>query len=308
MKLANMKIGARLGLGFGLIMLLMVAVGLTGYWGVSESTNTTIEMLRGDGTVAEHAAKAQTDVIELRRYEKDLYLNIGDKEKERDYLQKWKVQLEHLNARLADLDKSVILPKDKGAVKTMKTELGHYERGFAKVHDRIVVGQVKTPQEANAAINDYKGEIHQLEKISEEMADEANKRMDEKEPVMVKLARHTSLIVSISILLGIILTLATGFMITRSITFPLQEAVTISNRLAEGDLNMNIEVNRGDEVGHLLTAMQNMVAKLRMIVGEVKSAADNVASGSQQLSSSSEEMSQGATEQAAAAEEASWNR
>jgi methyl-accepting chemotaxis protein len=96
-----------------------------------------------------------------------------------------------------------------------------------------------------------------------------------------------------------------SYFITRSITGPLNEAVKVSNRLAEGDLTVTIASSGQDEAAMLLTAMQNMLAKLREVVGEVKSAAANVASGSQELSSSAEEMSQGASEQAAAAEEAS---
>src|SRR5574341_1046972 len=70
-------------------------------------------------------------------------------------------------------------------------------------------------------------------------------------------------------------------------------------------LASGIDVVNQDETGQLLTAMKNMVEKLRSVVADVKTAADNVASGSQQLSSGSEQMSQGTTEQAASAEEAS---
>ncbi len=93
--------------------------------------------------------------------------------------------------------------------------------------------------------------------------------------------------------------------IARSIQRPLDEAVGISNKLSEGDLNINIEVTSTDETGQLLAAMKNMVERLKLVVADVKSSADNVASGSQQLSAGSEQMSQGTTEQAAAAEEAS---
>jgi methyl-accepting chemotaxis protein len=85
----------------------------------------------------------------------------------------------------------------------------------------------------------------------------------------------------------------------------LAEAVAVTQRIAEGDLTHDVNVDSHDEIGKLLAAMKAMVEKLRDIVGDVQSAAENVSSGSQELSSSSEEMSQGATEQAASAEEAS---
>lgn len=104
---------------------------------------------------------------------------------------------------------------------------------------------------------------------------------------------------------GIILAICLGVFIARIISQPLREAVEVSNKLADGDLTVSFSAKSKDETGQLLTAMWNMVEKLKVVVVDVKNAADNVAAGSQELSSGSEEMSQGATEQAAAAEEAS---
>jgi len=94
-------------------------------------------------------------------------------------------------------------------------------------------------------------------------------------------------------------------LLARSITRPMLQAVGVANRLSRGDLTMDVTADSSDETGQLLTAMGNMVNKLREIVAEVTAAADNVAGGSTELSASAESMSQGATEQAAAAEEAS---
>jgi methyl-accepting chemotaxis protein len=114
--------------------------------------------------------------------------------------------------------------------------------------------------------------------------------------------RNTIIIVSVAaIVIGILM----AVLISRSISRPLKAAVQASNKLAEGDLSMTIEVKSNDEAGQLLKAMKNMVEKLRTVVADVKGASDNVASGSQQLSAGAEQMSQGTTEQAASAEEAS---
>ena len=105
--------------------------------------------------------------------------------------------------------------------------------------------------------------------------------------------------------LALVLAAVITFLLARSITRPMLQAVEVADRLSQGDLTMNVESQSSDETGQLLTAMGSMVLKLREIVAEVSSAADNVAGGSTELSASAESMSQGATEQAAAAEEAS---
>lgn len=51
--------------------------------------------------------------------------------------------------------------------------------------------------------------------------------------------------------------------LTRSITRPISEGVDVANRLANGDLSVNIEVKNTDETGQLLNAMKNMVERLK---------------------------------------------
>jgi methyl-accepting chemotaxis protein len=107
------------------------------------------------------------------------------------------------------------------------------------------------------------------------------------------------------VVIGVILAMALGIILTRAITGPVSQGVRFSEDLSEGDLDARLDVDQKDEIGVLGKAMQEMQAKLREIVGEVKAASENVASGSEQLSASAEQMSQGATEQAAAVEEVS---
>jgi methyl-accepting chemotaxis protein len=303
--LKNMKIGMRLGLGFGIVLLLLIGIAVSGYWGTNAMSSTTIKMLQGDAMVAEHAARARANTNALRRYEKDLYLNIGDKVKEAKYLDEWNAQHEHLTARLNDLEKVVVIDAEKDEVKTMKAELATYDAGFKKVYGMIQAGTVKTPQQGNAAIGEYKDSIHKLEATSKGLSEDANKRMDAMEVYFADLSKHTNMIMFSLALIAIIVSIAITLFITRSITAPVNEALGISSRLAQGDLTFNIEVKSQDEMGQLLSSMKNMLDKLKTVVGDVKTAADNVASGSQQLSAGSEQMSQGTTEQAASAEEAS---
>jgi len=51
--------------------------------------------------------------------------------------------------------------------------------------------------------------------------------------------------------------------LTRSITKPISEGVDIANRLANGDLSVDIQVKKTDETGQLLGAMKNMVERLK---------------------------------------------
>jgi methyl-accepting chemotaxis protein len=96
-----------------------------------------------------------------------------------------------------------------------------------------------------------------------------------------------------------------GIWIVRSINKPLAETVDVANRLADGDLTMQIEVNSKDEMGQLKAAMKNMLAKLVQVVTDVKANAEALASASEEVSATAQSLSQASSEQAAGVEETS---
>ncbi len=135
---------------------------------------------------------------------------------------------------------------------------------------------------------------------------ELNEQYTDEAVQMAQADATTAQTVAISgVVIGVILAMALGIILTKAITGPVSQGVRFSEDLSEGDLDARLDVDQKDEIGVLGKAMQEMQAKLREIVGEVKSASENVASGSEELSASAEQMSQGATEQAAAVEEVS---
>ncbi len=306
--LKNMKIGVRLASGFGTLVLMLIGTALAGYWGATTISNGTITMLQGDATISEQASGARANVLGLRRFEKDLYLNIGDKGKEEDYLKKWQEQRELLTARLNDLDKVVYLDREKEEVKTMRNEFASYDAGFKKVLGMVQAGAITTPQQANAAISEYKDQIHKFENTAKELAAESNKRMDSQEEAAKQRTSHTTTIMVALALIAIFLSIVITLAITRNITTVVGgepvEIAEMARKVAAGDLTVRFGTTGKTETG-IYAAIKVMVEKLTGVVADVKIAADNLASGSLQLSAGAEQMSQGTSEQAASAEEAS---
>ncbi len=303
--LKDMKIGARLGLGFGVVLLTVIAIGGAGYWGIRSVTDKTASVLHGDALISEVATSMVGDINELRRYEKDLFLNVGTRDKEADYLKQWESTSEHLKNDLAELDRLVTIPADRDLLRQLRAEYQVYEGGIRKVAGLMGSKQITTPQAANAAVDEYRDSIHKMEKNAEAVDDAANKRLGEAEKAMEAHSGRMAAVLGMLVLVAVVLSVGVSTFVTRTITTPIGEAVAVSNRLSQGDLQVEIEVRSGDEAGQMLGAMKVMADKLRNMVADVKAAADNVASGSAQLSSGAQQMSQGTTEQAASTEEAS---
>ncbi|MBF0345750.1 MAG: methyl-accepting chemotaxis protein [Nitrospirae bacterium] len=96
----------------------------------------------------------------------------------------------------------------------------------------------------------------------------------------------------------IIITTIIYFMILSLVVRPLENAADITNRLADGDLSIDITIKGKDEIGMFFLSMKNMVERLRCMIESVRSASENVASASYQQTAASEQMTSGIVEQA----------
>ncbi|MCB1164741.1 MAG: methyl-accepting chemotaxis protein [Leptospiraceae bacterium] len=108
-----------------------------------------------------------------------------------------------------------------------------------------------------------------------------------------------------SIIAGILVAAALGFMTIRSITRPLGEAVVLADRLSEGDLTHQVESVSNDEIGKLMGSLRNMVQRLSGIITQVRENADVLNQVSQQVNASAQTMSQNSSELASNVEESS---
>ncbi|HUW06396.1 MAG TPA: methyl-accepting chemotaxis protein [Williamwhitmania sp.] len=108
----------------------------------------------------------------------------------------------------------------------------------------------------------------------------------------------------ISLLVGLFL----SAYIVRQIMGAIRQSLDLAEEVSQGNLMVTLDetmLQRKDEMGKLMQALNHMVIKLRDIAENITSGADNIVQASTQMSDASQQMSQGASEQASAAEEVS---
>ena len=98
-------------------------------------------------------------------------------------------------------------------------------------------------------------------------------------------------------IIAIALCAGVSLLLTRSITFPIRKNIEVAETLAEGNLSVQVLVDRKDEFGDEMQAFKTMVEKWKRLIADVKSSAESVASASHELSASAEHLAKGATEQ-----------
>lgn len=119
------------------------------------------------------------------------------------------------------------------------------------------------------------------------------------------LVNRLLLIVSIGVVVAIIVMFFSLTRILNPIINKVVGATHFAQTISNGDLTTNLKINRTDEIGVLVKALNSMQEKLKEIITNIIVGAEHISSASQQMNASSQQVSQGASEQASSVEEVS---
>ena len=109
---------------------------------------------------------------------------------------------------------------------------------------------------------------------------------------------------TVLITLAVVILSALGaILVTRSITIPINRAVSIAQTVASGNLTSVIAVDTRDETGYLLLALDDMNQNLQRIVTQVRTSTDCIATSSSQIATGNLDLSSRTEEQASALEQ-----
>jgi methyl-accepting chemotaxis protein len=297
-----MKIGSRLGLGFGIVIVLMAIVAFVGITRMA-SLNDEVNLMVKDRFPKTVWANDVIDSINIIARSMRNALLVKDAETVKKELDRIPEQRKIISDRLEKLDKTITSAGGREALKKAVDARALYVSSQDKFIELVRAGKKdeavdfmlttirKLQSDYFAAVN---GLIKYQSELMEKSGEEAIQTYDTGRTLMLTLS-------AIAGILGV----AIGFLVARSITRPLAESVDAANHLAEGDLTIKLTVDSTDETGQLKAAMQAMIVKLSQIIGDVRSGADNLASAAQEVSATSQSLSQSSSEQAASVEEIS---
>ncbi|MBQ5941518.1 methyl-accepting chemotaxis protein [Massilia sp. AB1] len=300
MKLANLKIGKRLALGFGIVcamLVLMVALSNAMLARVNAGTD---EIVNGRMPKIEMTGQMQADINDIAIAIRNMMLtdDPADRQKLAEEV------IEHrrsMNAILAELDKSLVSARGKELLAQMKQETAGYVSG----QDKLI--RLINLDELDAARSLLKSELRPLlVRLKKATAEQSALQ---KQIAMDAAAEAARTYRSTSILMwglgfgALALAAAVAWSITRSITRPVAKALEVANTVAAGDLTSRIEVDTRDEMGQLLQALKAMNENLARTVGVVRTGTDTIAVAAAQVAAGSQDLSSRTEQQAGALEE-----
>jgi len=215
-------------------------------------------------------------------------------------------QIDAVHAELDALLNTLAAPTEQGllaeaarSLAAMRTQvLG--DEGLAQ--KRAAVARMQAS--AAAATAELRAIVATHLEAGRQRVTDAQQEQDASTREVTRIARLTTFIVAAIGCLAVAIGIGFGLWIYLSLSTPLRHLAETSERIADGDLSVEVTSNRTDECGRVLHATGKMVASLRRVLSRTQDVTQTLASSSEELSATATNLEQGAEQQRQGMEQA----
>ena len=257
--LSNLKIRSKLIAGFGIVVLFLILIGGLSLKNQATQGNLLSMFYDHPFTVTNSIHQVDAHIVRMHRSMKDVVLYADDRHEMEQALSDIDASEKIVYRELA-LAKERFLG-DKTKIDQIKELMDEWKPIRAKTIDLVRQNKVAEAIEfhktyARRMVGKIDTQVSEVLKFSFAKAQSFEQESQQTQ-------RWTFGITAFLLLLAAGLAVATAFVITNSIVKPLNSAVDAANRLALGDVSVEIGSQSRDEIGQLLRAMGTMVLSLR---------------------------------------------
>nr|WP_090360954.1 methyl-accepting chemotaxis protein [Pseudomonas coleopterorum] len=294
MSLRNMNIASRALLGFSLIGLLMIVLGVfsLNQMGHIRAAGQNIE----NNTVPSISSLNDLTqlTLRLRVLSYRLLLN-READTQQKTVQLFDQRNQQINQAQARYEKMISSAEEQAAYDDYTRLLGQYRQLETRMKNFSANDQV---DELRAMLNSdmlsnseqVNAALDKLVKINNAQTREINQQADD------EYRSALSWVVGM-LIVATLLTFLSAWLLTRSIVKPIDQALVAAEAIAEGNLTQPIHAEGRDEAARLLLAMQKMQGKLRDTLQRISGSATQLASAAEELNSVTDEGARGLTQQ-----------
>ncbi|WP_409266046.1 methyl-accepting chemotaxis protein [Massilia sp. BHUDP2] len=296
----NLKIGARLGIGFAIVLSLLLVVTLTALARMQSAGDLTHRLvntsIKNQRNVAEWGK-----LIELNSARIETVFVATDPAVYADMAQRMRA----VSARSNELQNAIESSLRNEGVKEQFKVVKQERVAYLATRDALFKAKLDGNHELAGTI--YREQmLPHTKRFQDAVAKLAHMQITAADGVASSIldsyAGTRLLLVWLGIA-AIVFGVACAWLITRSITVPIRAAVAVAEKVASGDLASRITAGSRDETGQLMRALGAMNDSLAGIVGRVRAGTGTIAVASGEIAAGNQDLSARTEQQASALEE-----
>ena len=296
--LKNMKVGSKLFMGFGSLLVLLVVIVIISLVSMS-AIDSSMKDMRETTTSMKLANTVSKELGGLFRNIQGIILNQEAQAKNSEK-EKLTAARGRYGEAMGKLEKMTSDETGKKLIDNLKKSIAD-----AREADNKVI-ELSMANKNTEAVSLYNKEVSNklippIFSAIDDILKHEERKSDEMEVIAQKAYQRARLLLIIASIIAIALGIFVAMLLTGNIKKPLAQAVETMGQMSKGNLSLAIETDRQDEIGIMLNALQGMATNLKKLISEIKMTTESLASGSAELSASSEEISRNMEEQSSRA-------
>ncbi|MDA8446181.1 methyl-accepting chemotaxis protein [Paracidovorax valerianellae] len=297
MNLQNISIGKRLGLAFGVLILFIVTMLGVGTWKLQSVAEETASMMALPLTKERLISDwYRTIFSNVRRH--SVVARSTDSTLAQQFAADNAAASKMSSEQQSQLSKLISSPQEQA----LFDKTGEERKRFVTARDAIYKAKAEgRSEDAERILNaDFTPAGEQYLQALQALLDFQRAQINESSEAVQANYQSGRLQLIVLGALATVIALTLAVAITRSITHPLHDAVTMAKTVATGDLTITSGSTAQDETGQLLRTLNAMGEQLRATVGQVRHGAEGIAVASSEIARGNLDLSSRTEEQASA--------
>lgn len=265
--LSNVRIAKKIGLGFGIVLVLLVMVSGICFW-ASNSVDDGVARYKQRVKVVNIARDIDRNFLAFRRFVRE-YSLVGGEENVKEA----NVRFEMLKKSLADGQEIITNPERHKKVVEIKERVDSYVQGFEKIIDmhRDDAASLKAATMTGGGQENMSERQKKISKMIADMGKDADaiatlaksvrdSGIEDEDAIAKELDALTDrviMIVGLLSVIGLLFGVSASVVIGRGVSKPVADMCAAMRKLAEGDKNVSVPgAGRGDEIGDMAKTVQ----------------------------------------------------
>lgn len=255
----NLKISVKMLVGFIIVAIIAGIVGTIGITNINIVNKEYTDLFNEYGKPLNNLGDVMSLYQRTRVNLREIILNVG--QDSTTYIDKINSYNQDIDTNINELETAIKSDDLLSQIEQIKSDFVEYRTFEDSIKKAALSGDAAT------AIDTMHGDAYTVaSKIDKELNQLQTDLVNGGNEISANLSKTTGtteITLIIIVFLAMIAAIALGLFISRLISKPIKELVVSANKLAIGDINVNVEANTKDEIGTLMIAFSRMIANIR---------------------------------------------
>ncbi|MBP2627659.1 MAG: chemotaxis protein [Firmicutes bacterium] len=260
----NLKISAKLIIGFIVVALLAGLIGVVGIVNIRTIAGEDVKLYEENTVSLNNIGQIQSEFLRTRMLILRVYL--ASSENKTQVADNARKSFQNLEKNIVTYEKNINSTTEKKEFENLNTAISRYKIVIEKYMSFVMTNQLEQAMTVVAGEGDATGKAidASLQALYDMNMQEAKMRSESN----TALASKTTYIMIVIVLAGMALAVGLGLFIARIISRPVNRIVEAADSIASGNLDVNLKIDTNDEVGSLGQAFVKIIGALNNLVAD----------------------------------------